>query len=270
MIYSLYKEMGKSFCEVQIKDTGMGIKRKDKKKLFKLFGFVQSTADVNTRGIGLGLVISKKIVERFDGEIGFKSKWLKGSTFGFKIQLENSLQDTTVRQKDNSIGDLYSVTEREGQDISARQGASENQLEDLVFGNFEMPSNVMSHLPSIHRGPAPRLDYDLPESDIVQDRILIVDDEPFILDALRIVLQCALASRPNIQFKERVDTANNGVSAVEMVRQQYSKGFFYKLILMDCNMPKMDGYQATQRIREYMEEIQMDQPFIVALTGHIE
>jgi signal transduction histidine kinase len=40
VIYSLYKEGNNSFCEVQIKDTGMGIKRKDKKKLFKLFGFV--------------------------------------------------------------------------------------------------------------------------------------------------------------------------------------------------------------------------------------
>lgn len=38
--YSLYKANGKSYCEVQIKDTGMGIKRKDKGKLFKLFGFV--------------------------------------------------------------------------------------------------------------------------------------------------------------------------------------------------------------------------------------
>lgn len=72
----------------------MGIKRKDKKKLFKLFGFVQSTEDVNTRGIGLGLVICKKIVERFDGTIGFKSKWLKGSTFGFRIQLDKQLQNT--------------------------------------------------------------------------------------------------------------------------------------------------------------------------------
>ena len=85
MFYSLYNLDGKSYCEVQVKDTGMGIKRKDKGKLFKLFGFVQTTEDVNTRGIGLGLVISKKIVERFDGQIAFKSKWNKGSTFGFKI-----------------------------------------------------------------------------------------------------------------------------------------------------------------------------------------
>jgi signal transduction histidine kinase len=53
----------------------LGIKRVDKSKLFKLFGFVQSTQEVNTRGIGLGLVISKKITEKFNGSIGFRSKW---------------------------------------------------------------------------------------------------------------------------------------------------------------------------------------------------
>ena len=80
--------------EVQVKDTGLGIKRKDKSKLFKLFGFVQSTQEVNTRGIGLGLVISKKIVEKFNGTIGFKSKWMKGSTFSYRMELENDLVDT--------------------------------------------------------------------------------------------------------------------------------------------------------------------------------
>lgn len=84
MNYTLYKKE-KSYLEVQVKDTGMGIKKADRSKLFKLFGFVQSTEDVNTRGIGLGLVISQKIVERFDGEMGFKSKWKKGSTFAFSI-----------------------------------------------------------------------------------------------------------------------------------------------------------------------------------------
>ena len=40
---------------------------------------------MNTRGIGLGLSISKKIVEMYNGNIGFKSKWGSGSTFAFKI-----------------------------------------------------------------------------------------------------------------------------------------------------------------------------------------
>lgn len=65
--YSFYKKGGNSFIEIQVKDDGMGIKRKDKAKLFKLFGFVQTTEEVNTRGIGLGLVISKKITEHFNG-----------------------------------------------------------------------------------------------------------------------------------------------------------------------------------------------------------
>ena len=89
---------GDPYVEIQIKDNGMGIKRKDKAKLFKLFGFVQTTEDVNTRGIGLGLVISKKIVECFDGKIGFKSKWKEGSTFGFNIKLERGIDISGLNQ----------------------------------------------------------------------------------------------------------------------------------------------------------------------------
>jgi signal transduction histidine kinase len=73
--YTLYKVSGKSYLEVHCVDTGRGIKRADKSKLFKLFGFVQTSLTTNSKGIGLGLVISKKIVESFGGLIGFKSKW---------------------------------------------------------------------------------------------------------------------------------------------------------------------------------------------------
>jgi len=43
---------------VQIKDNGLGIKEEDQPKLFQLFGLVETTQDINTRGIGLGLSIS--------------------------------------------------------------------------------------------------------------------------------------------------------------------------------------------------------------------
>ena len=88
MFYTIFYQNEKPYCEVQVKDTGMGIKRMDKKKLFKLFGFVQTTQAVNTKGIGLGLVISKKIVEMYDGNIGFKSKWGVGSTFGYTFAID--------------------------------------------------------------------------------------------------------------------------------------------------------------------------------------
>ena len=72
--------------------------------MFKLFGFVSTTSDVNTKGIGLGLVISKKIIEQLGGHIGFKSKWGNGSNFAFCLKLEKELEDTDLTiQKVNAI-----------------------------------------------------------------------------------------------------------------------------------------------------------------------
>lgn len=50
-----------------MKDTGIGILEKDKSKLFRLFGFLKDDSQLNKNGVGLGLVISKQIVEKFDG-----------------------------------------------------------------------------------------------------------------------------------------------------------------------------------------------------------
>mmetsp|Transcript_13760 Transcript_13760/g.23465 ORF Transcript_13760/g.23465 Transcript_13760/m.23465 type:complete len:139 (-) Transcript_13760:46-462(-) len=44
----------------------------------------------------------------------------------------------------------------------------------------------------------------------------------------------------------------------------------YQVIFMDCNMPFMDGYQATRRIRQLYQERGLPQPYIAAITGHGE
>ena len=49
--------------EIQVIDTGIGIKQEDIDKLFKVFGFLDTTKEINTKGIGLGLHISKMICE---------------------------------------------------------------------------------------------------------------------------------------------------------------------------------------------------------------
>jgi signal transduction histidine kinase len=46
-----------------VKDTGCGIKPDDQKKLFQLFGYLKESRNKNKHGIGLGLVISKQIIE---------------------------------------------------------------------------------------------------------------------------------------------------------------------------------------------------------------
>ena len=55
------------YLQVSVIDTGAGIPYGEQDKLFKLFGFIQDTAQMNTKGIGLGLVISEKIVNAFNG-----------------------------------------------------------------------------------------------------------------------------------------------------------------------------------------------------------
>ena len=82
------------YLTLSVIDTGIGIKEEDKDKLFKLFGYVQDSQGMNVHGIGLGLTISKKIVEQFDGEVGFESTEGEGSIFKFTVKLHNEIENS--------------------------------------------------------------------------------------------------------------------------------------------------------------------------------
>jgi len=114
-------------------------------------------------------------------------------------------------------------------------------------------------------------------------RILIVDDEPYNLIGLTIMLQQATKfcfghladSYEEIDIQQvimdLVDRANNGLEAVKLVKKAYYDGnHSYGLILMDCSMPIMDGYEASDTIRNYIKKHGLRQPMIVACTGHTE
>ena len=78
----------KEMLRISVTDNGHGIKKKYQSKLFKMFGtFKDTKRGLNTNGIGLGLVISKQIVEKFDGQIRFYSKYKRGTTFFFTFEL---------------------------------------------------------------------------------------------------------------------------------------------------------------------------------------
>jgi signal transduction histidine kinase len=92
---------------IKVQDSGIGIKRQDRIKLFRLFGKLQNTRGMNTQGIGLGLVISDNIVEQFSGRIGCKSRYNHGSTFMFSILLgmDEDYIDKTKVNETIKIGD---------------------------------------------------------------------------------------------------------------------------------------------------------------------
>jgi hypothetical protein len=73
---------------VSVKDTGIGIQKKDIPKLFRKFGQLESAKLIAPGGTGLGLAISKRIVERHHGKIEMESEYTKGSVFSFTLPLE--------------------------------------------------------------------------------------------------------------------------------------------------------------------------------------
>jgi CheY-like chemotaxis protein len=102
-------------------------------------------------------------------------------------------------------------------------------------------------------------------------KILVVDDEKFNCDIIEgfLMILGYQGGDSGIVF------AYNGEQAVKEVQKAIDEcdPYRFSLILMDCNMPFLDGYEATKRIRRALSDIDVardQQPRIVAITGHVE
>jgi PAS domain S-box-containing protein len=80
------REGGSVWLDAAVSDTGMGIPKEDIKNLFLDYYQVAANANRNIEGTGLGLPITKRLVEMMSGEIDVESEHGKGSTFHFRIK----------------------------------------------------------------------------------------------------------------------------------------------------------------------------------------
>jgi len=88
----LVSQPSKNRVRIEVKDTGIGLDDKDKKKLFQQFSQADDSTTRQYGGTGLGLSISKELVKLMNGKIWVESILKKGSSFIFEIDLEEVIE----------------------------------------------------------------------------------------------------------------------------------------------------------------------------------
>ncbi|MBT7409926.1 MAG: response regulator [Methylococcales bacterium] len=183
-----------------IEDTGIGMTAEQQKRLFKSFSQADNSISRKYGGAGLGLSISKQLIEQMHGKINVSSDPGRGSRFYFTI---NFLLPTEAEIKQYHVEHTH-----KSQPIEINQ------------------SNR----------------HDLP--------ILVAEDNAINQLLAKTLLQDAGFT---------VDIAKNGLIAIEMLEKTQ-----YSCILMDINMPIMDGIDATKNIRQNPEYTELP---IIAMTA---
>ena len=92
-----------NILEIIVEDTGVGISKDNQKKIFSPFKQVDDSSTKKTGGTGLGLSISLKLIKAISADLVFSSTLNKGSKFGLKFQVEQSLKAPNL-VVDKSIG----------------------------------------------------------------------------------------------------------------------------------------------------------------------
>ncbi len=89
-----------NFVEIEVKDTGKGIAKEDLEQVFNEFETLGKVAN-HQKGTGLGMPITKRLIEGMGGEINLTSELGVGSTFSVTIPTEKVLDDESYRERDD-------------------------------------------------------------------------------------------------------------------------------------------------------------------------
>ncbi|WP_367771025.1 response regulator [Flavobacterium sp. WC2421] len=177
-------------------DTGIGIPEDKIDAIFESFNQASNETTRKFGGTGLGLTITRKLIELQGGSIKVKSELLKGSEFSFGIQYK--------------IAELNSI--------------------------------------DLNRVLAKQLDFSFLEN----KNILLVEDNK---------INQLLTKKVFEKWNKQIEIAENGLIALEKIIENQ-----YDIILMDIQMPEMDGNEVTEKVRN-LPGIKSKVP-IIALTAH--
>ncbi len=313
---------------IAIRDSGIGMTPEQLAHLGEAFTQADSSTTRKFGGSGLGMTISKALINLMKGELQVESQLGQGSTFRLLLRLplcsdrpddsgQFSLQNRRVLCLDNDpicLQQMSAMCRAWGMQVETFTVAQDlmihlrqaKQPPDLILTDHEMPGidglmlTSMVHA-DVHFTSLPVI---IASSDPERARIgvrtsgaYLVLDKPLTDARLSAAIHAALRPRHHAapsgvaepvairlqrilvaddnRINQRVivsmikgyapviDTVDNGAKAVEAVKQQQ-----YDCVFMDCQMPEMDGYQATQAIRAREQELGLPHLHIIALTAH--
>ncbi len=209
----------------EVSDTGIGIPLDRQERLFKSFSQIDSSMTRKYGGTGLGLVISKRLVEMMHGQIGVRSEPDQGSQFWFTIRL------ATAYEKRFSNKNVLV-------DMAERRAMVANEAEQILLKPELFTGVGTDTLCNKHVGVT-RTGFSV-EAANQHIHILVADDCP----TNQKVAICLLE-----KFGYQAQAVGNGKEVLDMLKTKH-----YDLVLMDVQMPELDGLVATCKIRESTHE----------------
>ena len=238
---------------VEVNDTGIGIPSDKIHGLFRMYGRIddQRSINLNKEGVGLGLTISNNLVKMLnENEQGISviSEVNKGSSFSFSLLEKTSGEETGLK--------LSSLTDHSTSGLTAN-GRGCTQMPSL--NALKIPRRQSSSKPRDRILSATSLDDMIMVPSEKGSRILVVDDNSFNL---------MIVERFMKNLGLRYERALNGREAVDRVVESDKDRDPFDLILMDMQMPVMDGIEATRTIIQLVQEEKISDVLIVGLTAN--
>ena len=211
-----------------VKDTGVGIPETMIEKVFEAFQQADNTFGRRHQGTGLGLTISREIARAMQGDLSCSSQPGQGSCFMFTVPLP---AHETTQPAGVGSRDPSTSFEADAQDTQ--------------------PSEPGALLPTHMERPLVR-----PLLARLQGHVLLVEDN---------AVNAMVAEAAITELGLSVTLAQDGQEALDLLLPGHH-GF--DLVLMDCQMPVLDGIEATRRLR--MHELETGSPNlpVVALTAN--
>jgi signal transduction histidine kinase/ActR/RegA family two-component response regulator len=225
--------------KISVVDSGIGISEEQLNRMFRRFTQADSSTTRRYGGTGLGLAISKTLVELMGGTIGVHSEPGTGSTFWFTLPLIAAAQSQGETGVQAAALPPASTAAPASTPAPARAPAAVPVLVDAVSGPLAAP-------------PAAPLGAAAAQSSA--GRLLLVEDN-FVNQRVAVYMLTKLG--------HPVDVARHGREAIDMLSKAA-----YDLVLMDCQMPEMDGFEATRIIRDRASTVLDHEIPVVAMTAN--